>query len=54
MSEKFEKYIDKQLKEFGVPYEHQAQAEVAKGSIIWVDDYTRQDGTPVKGYYRRK
>lgn len=52
--QKFEKYIDKQLKEFGVPYEHQAQAEVAKGSMIWVDDYTRQDGTPVKGYYRRK
>ncbi len=52
--QKFEKYIDKQLKEFGVPYEHQAQAEVAKGSMIWVDDYTRHDGTSVKGYYRRK
>ena len=52
--QKFEKYIDKQLKEFGVPYEHQAQAEVAKGSMIWVDDYTRNYGTPVKGYYRRK
>jgi len=52
--QKFEKYIDKQLKEFGVPYEHQAQAEVAKGSMIWVDDYKRDDGTPVKGYYRRK
>ena len=52
--QKYEKYIDKQLKEFGVPYEHQAQAEVAKGSMIWVDDYKRDDGTPVKGYYRRK
>ena len=52
--QKYEKYIDKQLKEFGVPYEHQAQAEVAKGSMVWVDDYTRHDGTPVKGYYRRK
>ena len=24
------------------------------GDLIWVDDYTRHDGTPVKGYYRRK
>ena len=52
--QKYEKYIDKQLKEFGVPYEHQAQAEVAKGSMIWVNTYKLNDGTQVKGYYRRK
>lgn len=26
----------------------------SKGELIWVNDYTRDDGTPVKGYYRRK
>ena len=52
--EKFEKYIDNQLKEFGVPYENQAKDMVSKRDLIWVDDYKRDDGTPVKGYYRRK
>ena len=52
--QKFEKYIDKQLKEFGVPRENQAKDMVSKGDLIWVDDYKRNDGTPVKGYYRRK
>ena len=52
--QKFEKYIDKQLKEFGIPRENQAKDMLSNGYLIWVDDYTRQDGTPVKGYYRRK
>ena len=52
--EKFEKYIDNQLKEFGVPRENQAQNMLSTGELIWVNDYTRDDGTPVKGYYRRK
>jgi len=52
--QKFEKYIDKQLKEFGVPREYQAKDMVSKRDLIWVDDYKRDDGTPVKGYYRRK
>ncbi len=52
--QKFEKYIDKQLKDYGVPYENQAKDLVSNGELIWVDDYTRNDGTPVKGYYRRK
>ena len=52
--QKFGKYIDKQLKNFGVPYENQAKDMVLKGDLIWVDDYKRNDGTPVKGYYRRK
>ncbi len=52
--EKFEKYIDNQLKEFGVPRENQAQNMLSTGELICVNDYTRDDGTPVKGYYRRK
>ena len=52
--QKFEKYIDKQLKEFGIPRENQARNMVSNDDLIWVDDYKRNDGTPVKGYYRRK
>ncbi len=52
--QKFENYIHKQLKEFGVPREYQAKNMVSRGNLIWVDDYKRQDGTHVKGYYRRK
>ena len=52
--QKFEKYIDKQLKEFGIPRENQVRNMVLNGNLIWVDDYKRNDGTPVKGYYRRK
>ncbi|MBR1680862.1 hypothetical protein IJ707_03625 [bacterium] len=52
--EKYEAYIDNQLKEFGIPRNYQANEEVAKGSMIWVDSYKRDDGTKVKGYYRRK
>ena len=52
--QKFEKYIDRQLKEFGIPRENQAKNMVSNGDLIWVNDYERHDGTPVKGYYRRK
>lgn len=52
--EKYEAYIDNQMKEFGIPKNYQAEEEVQKGSMIWVDNYKRNDGTPVKGYYRRK
>ena len=52
--QKFENYIHKQLKEFGVPREYQAKNMVSRGNLIWVDDYKRQDGTHVNGYYRRK
>ncbi len=52
--EKYEAYIDNQMKEFGIPKNYQANEEIIKGSMIWVDSYTREDGTQVKGYYRRK
>ena len=52
--QKFENYIHKQLKEFGVPREYQARDMVLRGDLIWVDDYKRQDETHVNGYYRRK
>ena len=48
------KHIHRQYKEFGIPTEKQAQEEVKSGNLIWVDDYKRDDGTPVQGYYRRR
>jgi len=52
--QKFENYIYKQLNEFGIPREYQARNMVSNGDLIWINDYKRNDGTPVKGYYRRK
>jgi len=51
---KNEKAINKQLETFGVPKESEAQKAVQDGSMIWVDSYTRDDGTKVNGYYRSK
>ncbi len=50
----YEKYIDTQLKHYGIPRIFQAEHEVKAGNLIWVDSYTRDDGTEVNGYYRRK
>lgn len=50
----FEKYIDNQLKTFGIPRKSQADEEVKSGNLIWVNTYTRSDGTEVSGYYRHK
>lgn len=36
-----------------IPTIAQAQEKTLSGGTVWVDDYTRADGTPVKGYYRR-
>ena len=51
---KKEGQIFNQIKTYGIPTEKQAQEEVKNGNLIWVDDYKRDDGTPVQGYYRRK
>ena len=50
----FEKYIDNQMKNFGIPRKAQADEEVKSGNLIWVNSYTRSDGTEVAGYYRQK
>ena len=48
---KNEKAIDFQLKTIGIPSQVQAKA-VQSGGMIYVQPYTRADGTEVKGYYR--
>ena len=50
----YEKYINNQLETYGVPRDYQAQQDVINGVLIWVDKYTRSDGTEVSGYYRHK
>ena len=56
-SEEFQKsedFINQQIKNGKVMPKNQADAKVQDGDLIWVDDYTRDDGTPVKGYYRSR
>ena len=47
-----EKAIDYQLKTIGIPSQVQANQAVQSGGMIYVQPYTRADGTSVKGYYR--
>ncbi|MBR1907564.1 hypothetical protein IJ818_01355 [bacterium] len=51
---KFEKYIDNQLENYGIPRNFEAEEKVKSGDLIWVNSYIRDDGTEVKGYYRCK
>lgn len=49
-----EKFIMQQVAEGKVMTEMQAKEQLEAGNLIWVNSYTRADGTEVKGYYRRK
>jgi len=51
---KYENYIDNQLKNYGIPRNFEAEEKVKSGDLIYVNSYTRDDGTEVSGYYRRK
>lgn len=48
------KAIRYQEKTIGIPTKQQAQKMVAKGGMVFVDSYTRSDGTKVKSYYRSR
>ncbi|OLA94581.1 MAG: hypothetical protein BHW64_03130 [Candidatus Melainabacteria bacterium LEY3_CP_29_8] len=50
---KNEKAIDFQRKTIGIPSQAQANEAVQSGGgMVYVQPYTRSDGTEVKGYYR--
>ena len=51
---KNEKNIFKQLKNYGIPKNIEAEERVKTGDLIYVNSYTRDDGTEVNGYYRHK
>ena len=50
--ERQENFIYQQLSAGKVMSEAKAQEELRAGTVIWVNAYTRRDGTYVKGYYR--
>ena len=49
-----EELINNQLKIYGIPKNVEAEEKVKAGELIWINEYTREDGTKVCGYYRRK
>lgn len=52
-----EKEIDAQIESMGgvMPTNDELQREAMTGSgVVYVNSYTRSDGTQVKGYYRSK
>ena len=52
--ERNENFINQQLKLGNIMSKAQADEKVKTGDLIWVNSYTRDDGTKVCGYYRRK
>ena len=52
--ERNENFINQQLKLGNIMSKAQADEKVKAGDLIWVNLYTRDDGTKVCGYYRRK
>lgn len=51
---RLENFINKQVAEGKVMPEAQAKQQVQAGNLIYVNSYTRSDGTKVKGYYRSR
>lgn len=49
-----EKEINSQLNTIGTPSQSELEATIASGTagLIYVEPYTRNDGTHVRGYYR--
>lgn len=52
--ERLENFINQQVAAGKVMPETQAKQQVQTGSLIYVNSYTRSDGTEVKGYYRSR
>lgn len=52
--EQNEKFINQLLNAGNIMTKAQADEKVLSGELIWVNSYTRDDGTEVRGYYRRK
>lgn len=51
---RLENFINQQIAEGKIMPEAQAKQQVQTGDLIYVNSYTRSDGTEVKGYYRSK
>ena len=51
---RLESFINQQVAAGKVIPEVQAKQQVQAGNLIYVNSYTRSDGTEVKGYYRSR
>lgn len=51
---RLENFINQQVVAGKVMPEAQAKQQVQAGNLIYINSYTRSDGTKVKGYYRNK
>ena len=51
---RLESFINQQVAAGKVMPEAQAKQQVQAGNLIYVNSYTRSDGTEVKGYYRSR
>ena len=51
---RLENLINKQLRAGKIMAKADADKKVKSGDLIWVNDYTRSDGTHVRGYYRSR
>ena len=51
---RLENFINQQVAKGKVMPEAQAKQQVQTGNLIYVNSYTRSDGTKVRGYYRSK
>ena len=49
-----EEYLYELLNLGNIMSQREAEQKFNNGELIWVDDYFRDDGTHVSGYYRRK
>lgn len=52
--ERLESFINQQVAAGKVMPDAQARQQVQTGNLIYVNSYTRSDGTEVKGYYRSR
>ena len=52
--ERLESFINQQVVAGKIMTDAQARQQVQAGNLIYVNSYTRSDGTPVHGYYRSK
>ena len=51
-SELYDLYLDQLLDDKPMPTKSEVDKRTRIGELIYVDEYTRSDGTKVNGYYR--
>ncbi len=50
-----DRYLEQSIENGGkFPTKQELDVQVGSGDLIYVDDYTKADGTEVKGYYRKR